>query len=185
QCMANIKLHHIEYLFLIAAIILLIFVRPCGSHTIERTKETDIVYRDTIIYKKVKVPVPVERIVTVIDTVTDIQKDTFWIDTSDYLARYYEDSIKIDNGVINWYAATTGALLGLDATFKGKVGERVFYKKTPTGGLYLTSGIGYNGINASAQIGGTYITKKGKMFGYEYDFLNRSHNLKTGLRLFD
>ena len=187
--MANIKLHHVVYLFLLAAIILLIFIRPCGSHTVEKRTEVvhDTLFRDTIIYKEIKVPVPVEKLITVIDThyIIDEVRDTFVIDTSDYLARYYTDTIYIDGGHISWHAATTGNLLALDATYNGRIAERIVYKPTPTGGLYIMSGIGYNGMNASAQIGASYITKKGKVFGYEYDFLEKSHNIKTGLRLFD
>ena len=192
--MGNLKdyLHYIIHILLLAVIILLIFVKPCvnvNTNNIENkgTPDIDTVYIDSTIYVTVEIPKPVTRYVTKYDTV--VEKDIIYIDTSEYTANYYEDSIDVDYGKITWYAATEGRLLALDAEYKGITRKVIEYRtekeqiyKT---GLYVTSGIGYNFTNnATADIGLSIITKKGKIFGYEYDFINRFHKIKTGLRLF-
>jgi len=136
--------------------------------------------------QRIRVPVPIERLIVKIDTV--VRDSLIFIDTSRMVANYYQDSIAQEWGVIKWTAVTEGTLLGLDASYRGKYPVRkVTEYSTLTkykGGLYLTSGIGYNGDVASGDIGLEYITRRGRKYGYEYDFLNGFHSIKTGLRLF-
>ena len=193
--MENIKLylHYIIHILLAAALVLLLLVRPCVTVNVpdqpEPVTSLDTVYRDSIIYVSVPIPQPVEKIVTQYDTI--YRDNVIYVDTSQYTANYYSDSIDTEYGKIRWYAATTGLLLGLEAQYDGRVKEVIQYRdrivterKFKTG-VYLTSGIGYNFTdNATADIGLSLMTKRGKIFGYEYDFLNNFHKIKTGLRLF-
>jgi len=192
--MDNLKVyaHYIIHILLLAVIILLIFVKPCVTVNVDSGENSgaphrDTVYIDSTIYVTVEIPKPVTRYVTKYDTV--VQTDIIYVDTSAYTANYYEDSITVDYGKITWYAATEGRLLALDAKYTGRTRTVTEYKteivhKYKTG-LYVTSGIGYNfADNATADIGLSIITKKGKIYGYEYDFLNNFHKIKTGLRLF-
>ena len=192
--MGNLKdyLHYIIHILLLAVIILLIFVKPCvnvntNNSEYKGTPDIDTVYIDSTIYVTVEIPKPVTRYVTKYDTV--VQKVIKYIDTSAYTANYYEDSIDVETGKIRWYAATEGRLLALDAEYKGITRKVIEYRtkkeQVYKTGLYVTSGIGYNFTNnATADIGLSIITKKGKIYGYEYDFLNNFHKIKTGLRLF-
>lgn len=191
--MENIKLylHYIIHVLLAAAIVLLLLVKPCVKVNVPTAPDRpiihDTVYLDSIIYVSVPIPQPITKLVTIFDTV--YQDNIIYVDTSSYKANYYQDSIDTQHGIIRWYAATTGLLLGLDAEYEGQIREIVKYKDRETikykTGLYLTSGIGYNfDSNASADIGLSIMTKKGRIYGYEYDFLNNFHKIKTGLRLF-
>lgn len=192
--MVNIKLymHYIIHILLAAAIVLLLLVRPCvkvNAPNSEPVTLHDTIYKDSIIYVSAPIPQPITKVVTRYDTI--YRDNVIYVDSSQYTANYYSDSIYTEYGKIQWYAATTGVLLGLDAQYQGRVKETIQYRdriiteqKYKTG-LYITSGIGYDfANNATADIGLSIMTKRGKIFGYEYDFINRFHKIKTGLRLF-
>lgn len=192
--MVNIKLymHYIIHILLAAAIVLLLLVRPCvkvNAPNSEPVTLHDTIYKDSIIYVSAPIPQPITKVVTRYDTI--YSDNVIYVDSSQYTANYYSDSIYTEYGKIQWYAATTGVLLGLDAQYQGRVKETIQYRdriiteqKYKTG-LYITSGIGYDfANNATADIGLSIMTKRGKIFGYEYDFINRFHKIKTGLRLF-
>ena len=192
--MVNIKLymHYIIHILLAAAIVLLLLVRPCvkvNAPNSEPVTVHDTIYKDSIIYVSAPIPQPITKVVTRYDTI--YRDNVIYVDSSQYTANYYSDSIYTEYGKIQWYAATTGVLLGLDAQYQGRVKETIQYRdriiteqKYKTG-LYITSGIGYDfANNATADIGLSIMTKRGKIFGYEYDFINRFHKSKTGLRLF-
>ena len=192
--MVNIKLymHYIIHILLAAAIVLLLLVRPCvkvNAPNSEPVTVHDTIYKDSIIYVSAPIPQPITKVVTRYDTI--YRDNVIYVDSSQYTANYYSDSIYTEYGKIQWYAATTGVLLGLDAQYQGRVKETIQYRdriiteqKYKTG-LYITSGIGYDfANNATADIGLSIMTKRGKIFGYEYDFINRFHKIKTGLRLF-
>ena len=192
--MVNIKLymHYIIHILLAAAIVLLLLVRPCvkvNAPNSEPVTVHDTIYKDSIIYVSAPIPQPITKVVTRYDTI--YRDNVIYVDSSQYTANYYSDSIYTEYGKIQWYAATTGVLLGLDAQYQGRVKETIQYRdriiteqKYKTG-LYITSGIGYDfANNATADIGLSIMTKRGKIFGYEYDFINSFHKIKTGLRLF-
>lgn len=188
----KIYLHYIIHILLAAAIVLLLLIKPCATVMYEQPPQPDTVavhdtiVKDTIIYVKAFIPVPEVREVTVIDTV--YRDSLIFIDTSSYIARYYQDSINQDYGTVVWYAATTGELLALDAEYHGKVQTAIEYRerevKVHKGQLLFTSGIGYNGDQPAAEVGLEWITKRGKKYGVEYDFVNGFYKFKTGLRLF-
>lgn len=147
----------------------------------------DTMWRDTIIFREIKVPVPVEVVISRIDTI--IRDSVVFVDTSDFIVNQYRDSIQDTLGVIKWSALVNGHLLGLNASYEGKYPSEVIRWREKNvirykGGLYITSGIGYNGDLIRGDIGGQWVTRKGKIFGYEYDFVNGFHSIKTGLRLF-
>jgi len=193
--MNNFKIyaHYIVHILLASAIVILLLVRPSVivNHTGESSKKNselarDTVYKDTTIYVTAYIPVPEIREVKVVDTV---YRDSIqYIDTSSYVAHYYSDSIKQNYGIVYWSAVTAGELLALDAKYKGTVAEKIIYKEKDVikhrSQLLLTSAIGYNGDNVRAGIGLELITKRGKKFGYEFDFVNKYHSITTGLRLF-
>ena len=184
--------HYIIHILLAAAIVILLLIRPCIKVIVPDSEPVtvhDTIYKDSIIYVNAPIPKPVTKVVTRYDTI--YRDNVIYVDSSQYTANYYTDSIYTEYGKIRWHAATTGLLLALDAEYDGKVKtvieyrDRIIIKTNYKTGLYLTSGIGYNfADNATADIGVSLITKKGKIFGYEYDFLNNFHKIKTGLRLF-
>lgn len=192
--MDNLKIygHYIIHILLAASIVILILVRPCVNVNLPDSQPVtvhDTIYKDSIIYVSAPIPKPVTKILTRYDTI--YRDSVVYVDSSQYTASYYADSIYTEYGKIRWHAATTGLLLALDAEYDGKVKtvieyrDRIIIKTNYKTGLYLTSGIGYNfEDNATADIGVSLITKKGKIFGYEYDFLNNFHKIKTGLKLF-
>lgn len=184
--------HYIIHILLAAAIVILLLIRPCIKVIVPDSEPVtvhDTIYKDSIIYVNAPIPKPVTKVVTRYDTI--YRDNVIYVDSSQYTANYYTDSIYTKYGKIQWYAATTGVLLGLDAQYHGRVKETIQYRdrivterKYKTG-LYITSGIGYDfANNATADIGLSIMTKRGKIFGYEYDFINRFHKIKTGLRLF-
>ena len=192
--MDNLKIygHYIIHILLAAAIVILLLIRPCIKVNVPDSQPVtlhDTIYKDSIIYVSAPIPKPVTKILTRYDTI--YRDSVVYVDSSQYTANYYVDSIYTEYGKIRWHAATTGLLLALDAEYDGKVKtvieyrDRIITEKNYKTGLYLTSGIGYNfADNATADIGISLMTKRGKIFGYEYDFLNNFHKIKTGLRLF-
>lgn len=173
--------------------LLLIILRPCQTVTLPQERELvtiyerDTIVKDSIVYVSAVIPEPQEKVIISIDTIYKI--DTTYIDTSSQVVRYYHDTIYQDNGILIWDALSSGELLALEGRYEGKLKNIIEYRdkevKIKSRGLYMTSAIGWDfDAYPRASVGLLYQTRKGKLFGYEYDFINKTHSLATGLKLF-
>ena len=105
--------------------------------------------------------------------------------------RQYKDTISDENIIIYTDNIVEGNLLFKDIDYKLKVPKEII--KTTTinttetifkSGLYLTTGLGGNKDQFSnINLGLTYVNTKNNVFGYEYNLMNNTHNVKVGFRI--
>lgn len=108
-------------------------------------------------------------------------------------AKVYKDSLEDENLKLYYESTVKGDLLAHGLDYKLKVPKLV--TKTieiekpypvPTSSIMVVGGAGGN-LNkfSSANLGLHFISAKGWSVGYEYDFIQQSHQVKVGVRLFN
>jgi len=114
------------------------------------------------------------------------------IDTTKHeQAQLYQDSIEDDNLTLYYQSTVKGQLLNHSLDYKLKVPQFITKKieiskpyPVPVNSLLLTGGFGGN-INqfSSLSLGLQFVSAKGWAVGYEYDFLQKAHHVKLGIKL--
>ena len=114
------------------------------------------------------------------------------IDTTQHIAtKLYQDSLEDDNLTVYYESLVDGQLLQNHLDYKLKIPKQI--TKTirintpvpiPSNGLFLNAGVGGN-VNAfsSLTVGLQFVSQKGWALGYDYDVLQKVHQVRLGVRL--
>lgn len=114
------------------------------------------------------------------------------IDTTKHLpAHLYQDSMEDENQTIYSSITVRGELLASQMNYKLKIPTVVTKTVTttqtiqkPVSSLLLVGGVGLSPQQKiSFEAGLQFVSAKGWAVGYEYDFMNKTHQVKLGLAL--
>lgn len=187
---------------IIIAILLVVifFLKECNGrggsiHTDPSIIKTDtvivvqvdtITHRDTVWEERI-VYLPSKPVPTPVVNIEDTTQLT------------YSDSTSTDDITLFYSATVRGELLSIDHNYRLKIPKEITEIKEITktidktititkfkGGFYLGGGINYNvkDNNPSIMLGAAYASKKGGLYGYDYDPINNIHQLSFKMRVF-
>lgn len=183
------KFKNYTILGLIGVIVIILLFRQCGVPTSKETyiKGETIVQHDTILtpykvteFKKIYYPKW--------DTIKTA--DTTWNADLCRFERTYSDSLSNDSITIYLNQETIGILKSSRISYRWKAPSVITTLsrtdtliRPPKFQLYLNSTIGGNQDRLNIYTGATIIHKRIEA-GYSYGLLDKSHNIRVGLRLF-
>lgn len=188
-----------QFLIILCLFAYVIFLQQCKqgsslSNNQEFKADTTILM-DTILPAPIIVQMPrqtvPEPMIIYIDSSKNIVSSAA-IDTSKHIAtKLYQDSLEDENLTLYYESLVDGQLLNNKLDYKLKIPKQI--TKTvnintpvpmPTNGLFLNAGVGGN-VNSfsSLTLGLQFVSKKGWALGYDYDLLQKTYQIKLGIRL--
>ncbi|WMX17048.1 hypothetical protein [Aureispira sp. CCB-E] len=189
----------LQFALILGLFAYVIFLQQCkqgSSLSNQQTIRMDTtIVLDTILPAPVIVQLPRQAVpeprIIYVDSFRNIVESEL-IDTSKHVAtKLYKDSLEDDNLTLYYESLVDGQLLQNELDYKLKIPKQI--TKTirintpvpmPTNGLFLNAGVGGN-INSfsSVTLGLQFVSKKGWALGYDYDVLQKVHQVRLGVRL--
>lgn len=182
------------YLFVIVGLGFLLFLNKCGDNyhiptptiRIDTTIVVDTVYPPPVIVQLPQQPPPAPVVFYV-----DSSGASTTPEQAATVAKLYQDSIEDDNLTLFYKSTVEGTLLNQDMSYRLKIPKEINKTVTittshpvPAPQLFLKSNVGLDRLgNASLSIGLEYTSRHRWAIGYNYDLLQKRHEITLGYAL--
>jgi len=196
----NAMKENIQMLLTLCLFGYIIFMQQCSpsvsDHRSDRPRIDTIVRIDTTLPPPIVINLPRQKVPNPVIVYVDSSGQSVpvaEIDTQQHIAaQQYQDSIEDENLTLYYKSTVEGRLLANALDYKLKIPQLI--TKTieitkpypiPVSQVLLTGGIGGK-LNqfSSITVGLQFVSAKGWALGYDYDILEKSHNVKLGIKLF-
>lgn len=189
----------LQFALILGLFAYVIFLQQCKQGSSLSNQQT--IRMDTTIVLDTILPAPVivqlprqvvpEPRIIYVDSFQNRIKSEF-VDTAQHMAtKLYQDSLEDDNLTVYYESLVDGQLLQNHLDYKLKIPKQITKTirintpvPTPSNGLFLNAGVGGN-VNAfsSLTVGLQFVSQKGWALGYDYDVLQKVHQVRLGVRL--